>query len=190
MNFNEHYDLVGKHAFLSPSQYHWVNYNSEKLINVYKNMRAKQLGTEYHETAAKLIKFGWKMPRNHKTINWYVNDAIGYMMTPEQPLYYSSNCFGTADAISFDEKILRIHDLKTGSTPANMTQLKIYAAIFCLEYNYKPHKIQIELRIYQNDDRIILQPDPEEIQIIMDLIVNFDSMINEFKESERGDSYV
>jgi hypothetical protein len=36
----------------------------------------------------------------------YVNDAIGYQMTPEQPIYYSENCVGTADAISFKNDFL------------------------------------------------------------------------------------
>ena len=31
-------------------------------------------------------------------------------------------------------KILRIHDYKSGITPAKMDQLMIYAALFCLEY--------------------------------------------------------
>ena len=182
MNFNKHYELAGKHAFLSPSQYHWLNYNEQKLIDVYKNMQAKMRGTEYHSVAAKLIEFGWKLPRNHKTVNWYVNDAIGYRMTPEQPLYFSDNCFGTADAISFDGELLRIHDLKTGATPANMAQLRVYAAIFCLEYGYSPEKISIELRIYQNDERIIEIPDSNEIRGIMNLIIEFDKKINEFKD--------
>jgi hypothetical protein len=31
----------------------------------------------------------------------YVNDAIGYNMKVEQPLYYSENCFGHADTLCF-----------------------------------------------------------------------------------------
>ena len=49
-------------------------------------------------------------------------------MTPEQILYYSDNCFGTADAILFRNNFLRIHDLKTGKIPAHMEQLEIYAS--------------------------------------------------------------
>ena len=116
--------------------------------------------------------------------NWYVNDAIGYMMTPEQPLYYSDNCFGTADAISFDGKILRIHDLKTGAIPANMMQLKIYAAIFCLEYEQDPQSIEIELRIYQSDDRVICEPDADEIVDIMHKIIEFDKKLEIYKSSK------
>lgn len=184
MKFKEHWDLKDKHAFLSPSQHYWVNYDDEKLITVYRNMLAKTRGTEQHAVAAKLIEFGWKLPRNHKTINWYVNDAIGYMMTPEQPLYYSDNCFGTADAISFDGKILRVHDLKTGSIPANMMQLKIYAALFCLEYGHDPNSIAIELRIYQNDDRIICEPEADEIVDLMHKIIDSDKKLEIYKSSE------
>ena len=30
----------------------------------------------------------------------YVNDGVGFKLTPEQILYYSPYCYGTADAIS------------------------------------------------------------------------------------------
>ena len=117
-------------------------------------------------------------------LEMYVNDAIGYKMTPEQILYYSPNCFGTADAISFRGDILRIHDLKTGESPTHMEQLMIYAALFCLEYNYKPNEIQMELRIYQNDGIICHQPTIEDIFPIMDRIITFDKIINSIKEEE------
>ena len=60
-----------------------------------------------------------------ETLLPFVNDAIGFRMYPEIILYYSINCFGTTDAIIFDEfnKILRIHDFKSGITPAKMDQL-------------------------------------------------------------------
>ena len=78
----------------------------------------------------------------------YVNDAIGFRMRPEQPLFYSENCFGTADAISFDEKkkYLRIHDLKTGVGKVKLDQLLIYASLFCLEYNFKPGDMIFDLK--------------------------------------------
>lgn len=181
MKFNQHYELEGRHSFLSPSQYHWVNYNDQKLNDVWHNLWAKQKGSEYHDLAARLIKLNVKLPRNHKTLNCYVNDAIGYRMTPEQPLYYSDNCFGTADAIFFDGKILRIHDLKTGKIPANMMQLRIYAAIFCLEYLVDPKTINFELRIYQNDEKFIEEPDYAVIEELMDKIVYFDKQITAFR---------
>ena len=152
MNFMKHFELEGKHAFLGASNYHWINYDSDKIINTYMRRQATLKGTALHELAAKLIELGQKLPKSKKTLNMYVNDAIGFKMKPEQVLYYSNNCFGTADAISFRNNILRIHDLKTGFTPAHMEQLLIYAALFCLEYKVKPSEIQFELRIYQNDE--------------------------------------
>ena len=114
----------------------------------------------------------------------YVNDAIGFKMTPEQILYYSDNCFGTADSISFRDNFLRIHDLKTGEIDAHMEQLMIYAALFCLEYKYRPSEIQIELRIYQNDDVLVCNPTAEDIVPIMDKIITFDKVINKIKREE------
>ena len=181
MNFIDHSRLLGQHAFLSASKYHWINYDLDKLGESYAAYQAVQKGTELHDLACRLIKNNVRLPRTHTTLNMYVNDAIGFKMTPEQVLYYSENCFGTCDAISFKNKILRIHDLKTGSTPTHMEQLMIYAALFCLEYREKPNDIQIELRIYQNDDVEILNPDPDDIYAIMDKIVEFDKYLNELK---------
>ena len=105
-------------------------------------------------------------------------------MDPEVVLYYSDNVFGTADAISFRNNMLRIHDLKTGTGPVHMEQLLVYAALFCLEYKHKPGEIKTELRIYQNNDIDILAPTAEDILPIMDKIVHFDKLINKFKEME------
>ena len=184
MNFNEHSMLEGKHAFLGASKYQWINYSSEKIADAYSNFLLVQKGTELHEFAAKCIKLGQKLRSSKKTLNMYVNDAIGFKMTPEQILYFSQNCFGTADAISFRNNMLRIHDLKTGMTTAHMEQLKIYAALFCLEYNHKPADIDIELRIYQNDEIVFLNPTSEEILSIMDKIIVFDKIINKIKNLE------
>lgn len=167
MLFNRHSDLEGAHAFLSASKGTWVDYTPKKLEATYMNRQAVLKGTELHELAAKLINMKVKLPRSQKTLNMYVNDAIGFRMLPEVVLAYSTVAFGTADAISFRDDLLRIHDLKTGVHPANMRQLRIYAAFFCLEYRYHPAKIKCELRIYQNDDIIIEHPDPEEILRIM-----------------------
>lgn len=114
----------------------------------------------------------------------HVNDAIKYGMTPEVVLRYSDNVFGTADAISFNRGLLRIHDLKTGTTKASMTQLDIYAALFCLEYDYDPDEIDIEERIYQNDDVQIREPPPDDIFYVMDKIVLFDRRIEELRLEE------
>ena len=122
------------------------------------------------------------LQRSKKTLNMYVNDAIGYKMTPEQVLYFSDNCFGTADAISFRNNLLRIHDLKTGEIPAHMEQLEVYAALFCLEYHVQPSKIDMELRIYQNDEIVVYSPTIEDIAPIIDKIITFDKRLQEFKE--------
>ena len=89
MNFNTHSDLIGQHAFLGDSKYHWINYDEEKLDTTYNKFLATQRGTELHALAANCIKLGVKLPQSKKSLNLYVNDAIGYKMRPEQPLYYS-----------------------------------------------------------------------------------------------------
>lgn len=182
MKFNYHGNLEGTHAFLSPSKYSWINYDDEKMEAVYANWRASLQGTELHELAAKMIRLNVKLPKIKKTLNMYVNDAIGYRMSPEVCLFYSINAFGTADSISFRNNFLRIHDLKNGRTPASIKQLKIYSALFCLEYHINPRDIEIELRLYQLDEVIVDTPDPEEILFIMEKIVKFDKRINEIKE--------
>lgn len=184
MNFNKHSNLEGQHAFLSASKYHWVNYDEEKLSNSYIKFLATQKGTELHDFACRCIKLGVKLPKNKKTLNLYVNDAIGFKMTPEQPLYYSDNCFGTADAICFRQNFLRIHDFKSGVTPASIRQLEIYAALFCLEYRMNPADIGMELRIYQSDEVLVHSPDPNHIRYIMDKIIMFDKQIDKLKLEE------
>lgn len=182
MNFNRHSELEGMHAFLGASKHSWINYDDEKLEESYLKALAKQRGTRLHEFASECIKLGVKLPKNSKTLNLYVNDAIGFKMTPEQPLFYSHNCFGTADTISFKNKLLRIHDLKTGVTPASFAQLEIYDALFCLEYDVNPNDIEIENRIYQLNEIHICEPEKEQILYIMQKIINFDKMIDRLRE--------
>lgn len=184
MNWNNHSKLIGAHAFLGASKYSWLNYDDNKLIETYTNQQAVVRGTRLHALAAELISLNQPLPRTQKTLNMYVNDAIGYKMDPEVVLYYSDNVFGTADSISFRKGFLRIHDLKTGNTPAKIDQLKIYAALFCLEYHQKPGEIQMELRVYQNNDILFYQPTADEILPIMDKAVHFDKLINKLKEME------
>lgn len=181
MNFNKHYSLEGKHAFLGASKYHWINYDADKLVDSYTKFQATLNGTILHDFACQCITLGQKLPKSQKTLNMYVNDAIGFKMKPEQVLYYSDNCFGTADAIIFRNNLLRIHDLKTGVTRAHMEQLEIYAALFCLEYNKKPSDIDMELRIYQNNEIIVHNPIVEDILPIMDKIITFDKIIDKMK---------
>ena len=184
MNWNKHSEFEGCHAFLGASKYHWINYDEDKLIDSYKNYLATARGTELHEFAATCIRLGQKLPKSPKTLNAYVNDAIGYKMDPEQILFYSENCFGTADAIAFRNSTLRIHDLKTGTTPTHMEQLMVYAALFCLEYKVKPGTINMELRIYQNDEVLFHFPQADEIAPIMDKIITFDKLIRKIRERE------
>ena len=186
MNFNKHFNLEGKHAFLGASKYSWLNYDGDKLRESYFNNQARYRGTQLHEFASQAIKLGVKLPNSRKTLNMFVNDAIGYRMASEQILYYSNNCFGTADAISYKErtKKLRIHDLKTGVTPASMKQLYIYTALFCLEYAMDPHQMDIELRIYQFDDVEIEIPETTDILKIMQKIREFDLIIEDMKQEE------
>ena len=184
MNFNTQSNLAGQHAFLGASKYHWINYDPEKLAESYSNFLAVQKGTVLHAFAAQCIELKQKLPKSSKTLNMYVNDAIGFRMIPEQVLYFSDNCFGTADAIVFRDGMLRIHDLKTGATPAHMEQLIVYAALFCLEYNMKPSDIEMELRIYQNDDVIGFIPSAEDIVPVMDKIITFDKIIDDIKSQE------
>lgn len=184
MNFNRHSNLEGQHAFLSASKYHWINYNNDKLADTYRSMLAVQKGTVLHEFAAQCIRLGQKLPKSTKTLNMYVNDAIGFKMIPEQVLYYSDFCFGTADAISFRDNTLRIHDLKTGVTPAHIEQLEVYAALFCLEYNQKPGNIKIELRIYQSDQILYHVPDVDKIAHIMDRIITSDKILTKIQIEE------
>ena len=183
MRFNPHLELEGAHAFLSPSKYHWVNDNEEKLANRYSNYKAVQTGVELHDFASHAIKKRIKLARYKKALYMFVNDAIGYNMESEQMLYYSPYCFGTADAICFRDNHLRVFDLKTGVSKPSFIQLDTYAAIFCLEYGQDPEAITIELRIYQGAGYEERFPDPVEIRYIMEKIVDFTHLLNEIDSS-------
>lgn len=178
MLFNTHSNLAGTHAFLRPSNYHWINYDEDKLDRTFLASMAAQRGSDLHAFAHEAIRLGIRLPTRKTTLNMYVNDAIGYRMIPEQILYYSNNCYGSPDTIAFRRNVLRIHDLKTGVHEASEHQLEVYAALFCLEYRYSPFNIQIELRIYQSDEVRIYDADPDTIVHIMDRITTFDKRIN------------
>jgi hypothetical protein len=184
MQFKIHNDLSGLHAPFSPSQAHWLRYDDDKVIEVYKNRKAAQMGTRLHAWAAETIKLGLKQPRSKKTIYAYINDAIGFKMEPEVVLFYSERFFGTADTISFKNGVLRIHDLKTGKTPVHIEQLMVYAALFCLEYKVKPGDIEIELRIYQNDEILYHKPEADEIVPIIDRIIHMDKILEKLEYGE------
>lgn len=182
MNFNDHSKLAGLHAFLSASKYHWLNDDLEGLEKRYFNYQAVERGTRLHAIAEELINMRIRLPKNNNTLNLYVNDAISFKMKTEQVLYYSPNCFGTADTISFKKNFLRIHDYKSGGSRASMKQLEVYAALFCLEYQVNPNTIEIELRIYQLDEVMVHHPEKEEILYIMNKIVEFDKYIEVLKQ--------
>lgn len=210
MKWNEHRNLEGCHAFLSPSKYTWIAKTNEEIVQSYMNSYSQAIGTLMHAYAADYIRFREKLKKSDarsakidlmrrgipefaidvrsffSTVMSYVNDAIDYLMDPEIPLYYSDLCFGTADSIQFTHgsggSLLRIHDLKTGQTIAKMDQLKSYAALFFLEYGYKPELVHTELRIYQSDDILVLEPEPEEIKEVMNAIVEKDRVLQKLKE--------
>ena len=206
MIFDTHKELRGKHATLTPSQPHWLRYSEDQLFQKYVSMYSQSMGTSLHELAETLIKNSLKLkkgdkltvisqllndgiPRNvididriYPNFMAYVNDAVGFKLTPEQILYYSPYCFGTADAISFRNNFLRIHDLKTGTNPAKMEQLMVYAALFCLEYKVKPGEIEMELRIYQNGEIVHHEPTAEDILPVMDCIVQNSRILERIHE--------
>ena len=196
MKLNTHSNLAGQHAFLSPSNVHWIKYTDEKLLTVFENrVLAVERGTKLHEYACQAIELNRKQPKTKDTVCMYINDAIGYRMHPEQVLYYSNFCFGTTDAIVFDErkKLLRIHDLKTGEIPAHMDQLITYAALFFLEYgqqikrdyNLDISDISMELRIYQKNEITPYFPTADEILTRMDTIIRLDKVLQERKAEEQ-----
>ena len=183
MNFNTHSDLKDAHSFLSPSNYHWLNYTPEKLESVYRNQKSKEEGTVLHAFAAMAIEKRIKLANMKKALHMFVNDAIGFKMIPEQVLFYSLNSFGTADAISFKDNLLRIHDLKTGITKPSFKQLDIYAALFCLEYGVNPEDIRVEERLYQGNGYEVNIPEPLYIRDIMETIEKFDVILENIKQN-------
>lgn len=206
MTFNKHSELEGKHAILSPSKHYWINYDDEQLLKNYISSYATDIGTLVHEYASDRIRFRLPMEdcpseKNallvHLMKNYipfraidldrlfynlvpYVNDAIGFKLESEVILKYSDLCFGTADAIGVRRGMLRIHDLKTGVNPASMDQLLLYAGLFFHEYkrDYRPTTMKVELRIYQNQDVVVYNPECDEIRSIMEKIVHGDMVIN------------
>jgi hypothetical protein len=178
MEWKNYSHLSGSHAFLSPSRHHWLNYTNEKLILTYRNHRKAALGTKYHALASDLINLAVRLPSTPASLNSFVNDAIGFKMSSEVLLYYSPNSYGTVDAISFYDGVLRIHDLKTGVTPGSMNQLMIYAALFCLDYSLRPDEITtIVLRIYQEGEIIEYEPTVEEVFDVTRKLIEADKIL-------------
>jgi hypothetical protein len=188
MRFHRYPQLEGTHAPYSPSQSAWLRYDEDKAVRVHLKKKAAMRGTILHQWAKETIDLGIKQADNGKTLNMYINDAIGFMMDTEVILYYSPRFYGTADSICFrkmnNRDVLRIHDLKTGEEPASIEQLKVYAAIFCLEYKVNPADIDMELRLYQSNKVVCCNPTAEEIQAIMDFIVNRDKIYDKLDNEE------
>jgi hypothetical protein len=104
-------------------------------------------------------------------------------MSAEVVLFYSPNAFGTADAIAYRHRLLRISDLKSGATRTSEHQLEVYAALFFLEYKIDPFSMRgIELRIYQDGCVREYIGDPYFIRGIMDKIIEFDQILNRLRE--------
>lgn len=186
-SFNDHRRLTGLHAPFTASQSSWLRYDDDKVLEVYANKKAAEMGTRLHNWAAETINLGLKQPKSKKTICAYVNDAIGYGMDTEVVLFYSERFFGTADAISFNKDLLRIHDLKTGKSgkiESHREQVEVYAALFCLEYKIKPGTIRFELRVYKNDEVDIWRPTAEDIAPIMDKIVHLNKLLEKIDREE------
>lgn len=195
MSWTKHSDWRGKHAIFSPSQPYWLKYDSEGIKKKCAVHYATEIGTAVHDLASWLIDERQRIseddhllvfkalrdvgiPRSvintenilHNLVP-YVSDAVMYEMETEVPLVYSKFIFGTADAVSFKRKLLRIHDLKTGVGAPHREQLETYAALFCFENNQKPETLKYELRLYQNGEQDIWKPDPLTIRSIYDRII-------------------
>lgn len=190
MNFNKHLELKDKHALLSPSRPYWLNYSQEQIRNYIITQNAAARGTKLHDIAAKLIEEGLKLRGSTQTLTAYVNDAIGYGMTPEVGLLYTDKCFGHTDAIDFSHGVLRIHDLKTGSGPVHMEQLEIYAALFLMEYErvlgVNPLNTKVNLRIYQNDDIQEYTPEKDRVEEVIRLVKEKEAWVQDSLREVEG----
>lgn len=196
MEWNDHLKerlkLKDKHAFLSPSQYHWINYDDEKLIARYNTHLANERGTKLHALAEDHIKLGVPFGKSSSTLALYVNDALKYDMRPEQLLYVDEYANGTADTIWYGKdpevskklNVLRIHDLKTGRTKASFNQLDVYAAYFFIEYDIDPLKTIILERIYQMSSVKHNEPDPKYIKDLIKLINHDREVLRKYDEEE------
>ena len=193
MEFYNHRNLEGLHAPFPASQSAWIRYDDEKARETYERRKSAELGSRLHAWAKETIDLGIKQPKSNKTLYAYVNDAIGFKMSTEIVLFYSDRFFGTADAISFRKNpktgrnILRIHDLKTGvvgDPDKQFEQLKVYAALFCLEYKFGPEDIDISLGVYKKDEVAFCEPAPEDIAYIMTRIIHLDKLLIKIDNEE------
>jgi hypothetical protein len=187
MDWKTYSHLSNTHSFLSPSKHYWLNYDNEKLIETFRNHKRAALGTRLHSLAAELITLARIQPQTSEAFNSFVNDAIGFGMKAEVLLYYSPRCYGTADAISYQKGVLRVHDLKTGLNPVSPGAIKqplIYAALFCLDYTVDPSDMDlVNLRIYQNEEVMEYEPSRQELERVVKRIIDADRILQKAEES-------
>ena len=89
MRWNKHSRLEGQHAFLGASQYSWLNYDEDKLVDKYYNFLATLRGTQLHELAAKLIE--------EAGLKGFALDDSGAQVSPKHAGFVVNNG-GTAKA--------------------------------------------------------------------------------------------
>lgn len=201
------YEGKNEHATFSPSQPYWLADTKDEFLQRFRSSYAPQIGTVLHDFARKYIARGVTLSKYDKkhaivellesgipgtvvdcldfdfifeNLRTYVNECVACRMDPEIRLRYSADFFGTTDAIQFTERdqVLRISDLKTGTTPAKIEQLIVYAALFCLDYGKDPNTITPVLKIYQNNDILCVEPDKGEIKNACDKIVEFNELVS------------
>ena len=201
MQWHDHSEIDGLHAFLAPSKKSWLNYDYEKLEAAWANSWATTIGTVLHAFAEKRIRRRRRITNKSKesiedfmydngipeklidvdeyfeNLAAFINDAIGFRMVPEKGLKISDDCFGHTDAISYDErkKILRISDYKSGKTEPSMDQLLIYAALFFIEYGKELgiglSDLKVELRIYYQGQVLYYEPEEDVMAHTVDIVL-------------------
>ena len=160
-----------------------LNSIDDFIFKKYYDERSDRVTKEGQRILVCLKRMVKQYPEMLDTIRAYVNDAIGYKMYTEVVLYYTQDFFGTADTLIFNEKerLLRIHDLKTGVSVAHIEQLMGYAALFCLEQHIDPLSISYELCIYQGNDILVATPDGSDVKTFVDQYIAFDKAISNFE---------
>ena len=68
MIFEQHNNLRGKHAFLSPSQPQWLKYSKEQLRQKRISSYSQPMGTSLHALAETLIANGLKLKKGDNLI--------------------------------------------------------------------------------------------------------------------------
>lgn len=188
--FNSHPRLEGSHAFLSASNYAWLRYTDEKLIERLSTAEAAARGTRLHAWAAEAILLERRQPEDHDVLSEYINHALDFGLTPEQLLFYTIHAYGTADTIGFEPYVdhptfagfLRIHDFKSGVSKTSEDQLYVYAAYFCHEYSYRPYEVDGELRIYQGDEVRIYELDREYLAHVYDRMKSANEIVDKRRQ--------